>query len=311
MVVVDGGSLAMFRGSLNSCCVLVLAVGALAVLMPAGVAGQELSSLYVEALDGAGQPVSDLTPADFIVSVDGDPVTVVSAVPGDTPMRIAMLVDNGERINDLNATVPLRSGLNAFLDTLPPQHEIGLFSIARNTQRLVDFTTDRDELEEGVGLIFPDSGAGSVLLDGIKETWERRFEDEEAFPVFMLVLTDNALMGSNYNDDEYADLLNTLVFGGVTIHTVMLTTRGGSQVTSFATNLTQNTGGIYENIATATGLANTLTSVATRMGEHFDQVSNRYKVTYELPDPPGAEIGFQMNRPGVSVRLFPDRRMAQ
>ena len=301
----------MFRCSLNSCCVVVLAVGTLAVLMPTGVAGQELGILYVEALDGVDQFVPGLTPADMVVSVDGAPVTVVSAEPGDAPMRIAMLVDNGERINDLNATNPLRNGLNAFLDTLPSQHEIGLFSIARNPRRLVDFTTDRDELKDGVGLIFPDSGAGSVLLDGIKETWERRFKDEEAFPVFVLVLTDNALMGSNYNDDEYADLLNTLVFSGVTIHTAMLSTRGGSQVTSFATNLTENTGGIYENIAVATGLADVLTSIATRMGEHFDQVSNRYKVTYDLPDERGAHVGFQMNRPGVRIRLFGDRRMAQ
>ena len=104
------------------------------------------------------------------------------AEPGDTPMRIALLVDNGDRIYETNANNPLRSGLNAFLETLPPQHEISLFTIARNLQRRVDFTADRDELKDGVGLINATSRSSAVLLDGLKETWERRFEDDVGIP---------------------------------------------------------------------------------------------------------------------------------
>lgn len=301
----------MLRRSRGGCVVVVLAVASLAALFPTGVAGQELGSLYVEALDAAGLPVPDLTPADFIVSDDGVAATVVSAELADTPMRIAMLVDSGDRLNEANATNPLRSGLNAFLDTLSPQHEISLFTIARNIQRRVDFTTDRDELREGVGLIFPEGGASAVLLDGIKETWERRFEDDVAFPVFVLVLTDGSEGSSNYNDNEYAELVNTLINNGITIHTVMFTTRGGSQMTTYATNLTENTGGLYENIGVPTGFAQALTTIATRMGEHFDQVSNRYRVVYERPDPPGAQISLRLSRGGIGVRLFPNRRMSQ
>ena len=304
----------MSRCSLMGRLVIVLWVGALAALVPMAASGQDLGQLYVEVLDGAGLPVPDLTPADFTVMEDGVEATVVSAEPGDTPMRIALMVDNGDLIHETNATNPLRSGLNAFLETLPPQHEISLFTIGRNIQRRVDFTADRDALEDGVGSIDATPRSRALLLDGLKETWEERFEGDAAFPVFVLLLTDGEEGSRSYNDDEYAELVDMLVNNGITIHAVMLTRRQvrcSRCTSSYAPGLTQVTGGIYEEISLATGFSDGLTTIATRMGEHFDQMSNRYRVVYERPDPPGAQISLRLSRPGVGVRLFANRRMLQ
>ena len=42
------------------------------------------------------------------------------------PMKVALLVDNSYSARQsLN---PLRAGLSAFLDALPPEHEVGLFT---------------------------------------------------------------------------------------------------------------------------------------------------------------------------------------
>lgn len=299
----------MVRHRMTDHLVIVLSIGALTALTPTGAAGQDLGQLYVEALDGAGQPVAELTTVDFTVTEDGVPGRIVSAVAGGAPMRIALLVGAGHQMNEVNATNPMRNGLNAFLDTLPPQHEVSLFSIARNIRRMVDFTTDRDELKEGAGLIFPEVGAGVDLLDGIKETWERRFEDVESFPVFVLVLADGIEGSGNFSDDAYSDLIYMLIQNGVTVHTVMLMTRGGSQISNIGENLSAVTGGLYENINTATGFPNVLTSFATRMGEHFDEVANRYRIVFERAPAPGGQISLQLNRPGITVRLFADRRM--
>jgi len=265
---------------------------------PAG--AQALGRLYVEVLDGAGQFVPDLAAADFSVREDETEAGVVSAEPV-APMKIALLVDNGDRMVEANALNPLRAALQGFLDAVPPPHEISLLTIARNIQRRVDFTTDRAELKEAAGSIFLDRGAGARVLDGVKETWERRFGDDEPFPVFVMVLTDGTESSGHYNDDEYLELVNELIANSVTVHVVLLSSRGGSAVNQYALNLSQNTGGVYENIAAATGLGHTLVGLAGRMNAHYENVSKRYRVVYERPDPPGTRISASVTRPGANI----------
>ena len=83
------------------------------------------------------------------------------------------------------------------------------------------------------GEIFVGRGAGPILLDGIKETWERRFEDEESW-------------------------VNELISNTATVHIMLLSIRGGSGVTDYAINLSENTGGLYEVFSAGTRLATVL-----------------------------------------------------
>ena len=197
-------------------------------LVPSCAAAQSMGQVFVEVTrQSTGEPVLDLAPTDFEVSENGRSGRILSADLDTEPMKIAVLVDNGDRILETNALNPLRAGLNGFLDTLAPQHEISLVTIGRSVQQRVEFTTDRGELMEGVGLLFPDRGAGARLLDGVRETWDRRFEEDDGFAVIVLVLTDGTEASGNYNDNRYADLLNPLIANGVTVHAVMLATRVG------------------------------------------------------------------------------------
>ena len=278
---------------------------------PSLAGAQALGQLFIEVVDASGQFVPGLTPADFVVREDETEAGIVSAEPV-APMKIALMVDNGDRMAESNALNPLRDGLNGFLDTVAPPHAISLFTIARNIQRRVDFTTDRAELKESAGSIFLDRGAGAVVLDGIKETWERRFEDDEPFPVFVMVLTDGTESSGNYNENEYVELVNELITKAITVHVVLLSSRGGSVINQYALNLSQNTGGIYENIAAATGLNQMLTGLAERMNAHYENVSKRYRVVYERPNPPGAQISASITRPGARIAgLFAGLRMEQ
>ena len=288
-------------------CVIAVSVGGL--VTPGAAVAQDLGQFFVHVVSQTGQPITDLTPNEFTVMEDQTECEVVSAQLGTAPMKVALLVDNGDQIAKANALIPLRAGLDAFLATLPAQHEVGLFTIGGNIQWRVDFTTDRDELRQSAGEIFVDAGSGPVLLDGIKETWERRFEKNASWPVFVLVVTDGTESSGNMNEDKYQGLVTELVSGGATIHVVLLSSRGGSIVTNYAINLTENTGGLYSSIAAATGFTNTLTEFATRIGANYDEVSDRYRVVYERPDPPGARISVGVSRSGVRVRLYPDRQI--
>ena len=223
-----------------------------------------------------------------------------------------MLIDNGDRLMEANALNPLRAGLDGFLDTLAPGHEISLVTIGRSVQQRVDFTTDRAELKDGVGLLFPDRGAGARLLDGVRETWNRRFEEDDAFPVMVLVLTDGTEASGNYNDNQYADLLDPLIANGVTVHAVMLATRGGvraqQRLPQYALNLVENTGGSFETFVAPTGYASVLPRIAERMNVNYDVVSKRYRVVFERPDPPGTRLSVSVTGSDLAFSLHMDRR---
>lgn len=285
------------------------ALAAVIALVPSFAVAQDTGLLYIEVRDRDGLPVTDLTPADFAVSEGDTEVTVLSAEPVG-PMKIALMVDNGHAMHEERALSPLRNALVDFLDTLGPEHEIFLATIGRQIFRRVDFTTDREELKDSANSIFLDEGSGAVVLDGVRETWERRFEDVESFPVFVMVVSDGTESSSSYNDDEYAELVNTLISNGTTVHGVLLSTRGGSLITQVMLNLTENTGGVYESVSAATGLEEAMISLANRMNDHADSVSARYRVIYEAPETRGDSISAGVRRSGVQLSLYGDMRMA-
>ena len=175
----------MQRSVTGGVLVLLTAV-TLALSVPVVAQAQDLGQLFIETVDADGQVVLGLTPSDFAVQEDDTRVNIVS-VERVGPMKVALLVDNGDRMSEMAALNPLRDAMEVFLDTLGPEHEVSLLTIARNIQRRVDFTMDREELKQSAEEIFLESGTGAVMLDGIKETWERRFEGDETLPVMVLI----------------------------------------------------------------------------------------------------------------------------
>ena len=273
---------------------ILFAAVALALSAPVAAEAQALGQLYIEALDADGQVVPDLTVRDFIVLEDDTRVGIVSAERVG-PMKVALLIDNDDRMSELAAFYPLRDAIEAFLDTLGPEHEVALFTIARSIQRRVDFTMDREALRESVEEIVLDSGAGALLLDGIKETWERGYESDETLPAMVLILTDGPESSRNYSDTEYANLVNTLIFNGVMVNVLQLSGRGGSirggnisTMPGYARDIADNTGGGYQTITTATGMPEWMERYAERLNAHYAEMSKRYRVRYEPPDPRGA-----------------------
>lgn len=289
----------------------VIAVGcAVGFVLPDTVVAQEIGQIYVEARSETGELLVDLEPEEFSVIEDGNEGRIVSAQLGTAPMKIAILVDNGERTRENRGALnPIREGVVRFLEALPPQHIASLFTIGGQVKRYAEFTADRAELVDAAGSIFPDAGRGARMLDGIQETWRRRFDGDEPWPVFVMVLTDGSEASAFMNDSRYLDMVGMLREAGVIIHTVQLSTGSGSELTSRAINLAENTGGRYTSVAIATALPEVLEQLATDMSAHYDETSNRYRLVYERPDPPGERMSISITRPGARVRLFNHRRM--
>jgi len=298
----------MARVSMNRALACTVAVFIGGLWTPRIVA-QDLTHVFVHVVDQSGQAVTDLSLDEFVVK-DGEIYCgVVSAERSTEPMKIALLVDNSDRINKASALLSLRKGLDVFLATIPPLHEVGLFTIGGNIQWRVDFTTDRTAVRTSAGEIFVDANSGPVMLDAVKETWERKFEENEPWPVFVVVVTDGSESSDSMNEGQYNKFVAELVSGGATVHVVLLSSRGGSMVTNYAINLTQNTEGLYRPLATATHLPRALTELARLMNDHYDEVSERYRVVFECPESPSGRVRAGVNRRGAIVQLFADRRM--
>lgn len=272
------------------------------------VVAQNRTEVFVHVVNQLGEAVTDLSLNEFVVKEGEIYCGIVSAERTTEPMRVALLVDNSDRINKASALISLREGLDAFLTALPPPHEVGLFTIGGNIQWRVDFTTDRAQLRTSAGEIFADADSGPIMLDAVRETWERKFAEDEPWPVFVVVATDGSESSDSMNESQFNNFVAELVSGGATIHTVLLSSRGGSMVTNYAINLTQNTGGVYTPLASATRLTGALTDLAVLMNDHYDEVSERYRLVFECPQTPGARVQAGVSRRGAIVQLYADRR---
>ena len=184
-----------------------------------------------------------------------------------------------------------------------------MFTVARQVRRIVDFTTDRDELRAAGQNIFIDTGAGAVIIDGLFETWDR-FEDDDFWPVFVVVGHDGAESSGFFQEREYDEFVSELMDRGVNAHAVMVSVRGGAIQTDIARNLTANTGGSFQLLQAATALDDYLGELATKIGQHHAAMSNRYRVVYEREsDDDDAQVTVAVTRPAVAVRIYLSRRM--
>lgn len=263
--------------------------------------------LFLTATNRDGTPVDDIRADEVVVESAGTACNVTRVQPGTQAIKIALLVDNsGDADNSLNA---LRDGLRSFIDTIPTPHEIGLFSIAGQVRRLVDFTTDREALTDRASSIFVERGTGAMFIDGLLETWDRRFSDEDSWPMFVMVAYDGTESSNSTQEKEFNEFADELRMRGATVHVVLIMNRGGAALQkSVSLFLTDATGGSYEAINAATALSDVLGRLATEIGKHFEQVKNRYRVVFDCDGVPD-QLQAGVTRPAISVSLFADRRL--
>ena len=232
--------------------------------------------LYASVVDLDDQPVLDLTEDDFVVSVvGGTEIPVLSSVLDSKPPKIALLLDNSNVMSEAGADPMLRTGVTEFLGILSPQHEVGLFTMARNVQTRADFTLDRQILRSEADRVFSDRGAGLRMMDALFDIWDERYTAEDTWPVFVLVLTDGSELSDYISDDQYNRFVNDLIQRGANVHVVMFSGQGalnplnqlGGTQKQYGMSLTENTGGFYRTINTPTGLPVVLREFANYLNQ--------------------------------------------
>jgi hypothetical protein len=269
---------------------------------PLSVSAQQTTrQVFVTVLDQAGAPILDLGRDDFQVQEDSMVRPIVRVGLANDPMRVAMLIDNSDAAE--RALLSIRSGVHAFLDALPAEHEVSLLTVARQLGVRAEPTVDRAKLKEAADLIFIDGGSSAVLLDALLETDERFLQKaEDRWPVFVLVTTDGAEGSRTVGDNEYNAFVADLIARGVTVHAILISTRGGGRQTDVATNLTENTGGHYQAISASTGLPDQLRTLAEHMADQHARMATQYQITFTT-DAAAEQLGVRIGvrRPAGNV----------
>ena len=181
-----------------------LSVRLIAGLIAASVAvyGQEQATLYLFAVDQNGVPVLDLKASDISIKEDVGSSTIRSVRRFGWPMKVTVLLDNGPRTAD--ALVHYRTGLRKFFAGLPPGVPVSLVATAPQPRWLFRETTDRVQIEKGIGLITTDEGLGR-FSDALGE-YAARLDTEfrnvstEQMPPYLPVLVSIATTDQDGSD---------------------------------------------------------------------------------------------------------------
>ena len=288
--------------------VLVAVALAITYGSPTAVA-QVLHHVFVEVLDPAGRPVSDLTAIDFSLQENNADLNIVSVRRGTPrPMSIALIVDNGGRIAVPAELKALLDGLSAFLRTLPSRHEVSLYTIRGQLRRLVGSTTDRATLHDALGRIRVGARARVGLLDSVRDASKRRYEDDEPFPVIVLVLPNGDENRSNAQMHLELQMAR-LAAAGLMVHAVVLQPRSdrglAAPVPDVARDLTQLLRGVYVTLTSRTEWSLGLARLASRLAAAYERMSMQYRVSYVRSGAEDAQIMIGVKRPNVSVRPLP------
>ena len=181
-----------------------LSVALIVILIVAAVAvhAQEQATLYLFAVDQKGVPVLDLPASDITIKEDVGASTIRSVRRFGWPMKVTVLLDNGPRTSD--ALVHYRTGLRKFFAGLPPGIPVSLIATSPQPRWLFRETTDKVQIEKGIGLITIDETLGR-FSDALGEYAARLDNDFrnvsiEQMPPYLPVLVSIATTDQDGSD---------------------------------------------------------------------------------------------------------------
>jgi len=136
--------------------------------------------VYALAVDDKNAPVTDLTPADFVVKEDGKTRQILSAEPATARLQIAVLVDD-------NGTGIFRYGVGQFAQRLQGRADISLRVVTEQVRTITDFTDNVQDWINGIAQlgVRPSTPEGGQLLEGVSEASLALKKREASRPVIL------------------------------------------------------------------------------------------------------------------------------
>jgi len=271
--------------------------GAAASQAPLGAQGPRERTMYVSAVDAKGEPIGGLGTDDFIIREDGAAREVLRVTHATEPMDIAILVDDSASSEGVIPRV--REGLTAFIGAMSRGNQIALVSLADRPTILVDYTQSTKRLQDGIGLLWPRTHAGSTFLDALYEVAVGLEKRDTPRAVIIPVLTD----GGDFAYRQYKQVTSEVKQAGAAIHAITVgefSAADDDDLQNRARVLSEGTrqsGGQRVSLLTPSSVQQAL----ERLGR---ELSSQYKVVYGRPESliPPEKIDVSARRPGVVMR---------
>jgi len=272
----------------------------IAAVPTVGAQGTVARSVFIEAAGADDRLLNDLTAADVEVTENGVPRKVTRVTPGTTPLRVVLMVDSSTPTAPMMNSI--KAALGAFVDALPPIHEVTFITSGGQLRVRTPPGLDRDRLRAETANFAPQGGA-NAFLDTLIEADKRFLKTAPAFwPVFVIVTTDN---GENHREPDvatYNTFMTDLRARAGTVHAVILQGKRTGPVSTFVTHLTDNVHGSRAVLNTDNSLPKKLQEIAEQLADDHHKMRGRYEVAFEgNPRIAQPVVAVTITRPGAKV----------
>ena len=277
-------------------------VAAIAGAAPLLSAQRVTRTVFISAVDGGGNPVLNLTAADFEVTENGSKREVTRASLGNAPLRIVLLVDSSTPVAPMLNT--FRTALLAFTDELPEIEEVVFVTSGGQIRVRTPPGSDRNTLRSEIAR-FASEGGANAFLDTMLEADKRFLKTAPGqWPAFVIVTTDNGDTTREPNVKDYNNFMNDFLGRGGTAHAVIVQGKRTGSTTDIVANLVDNTGGLRATIVTDHSLPARLRDIADRLADDHQQMMTRYEVSF-AGDAKALEpvVAVTVNRDDVRVQM--------
>ncbi len=252
--------------------------------------------IFAGVLDGSGAPVKALEARDVHVMEDGVDATVTKVERIDWPVKLQLLLDNGQGIGGGGGMLSLKEGVRALLAGLPENTEVTIVGTAPQPRFLTRATTDRAAMMQGVELLSNDRGVGRFVESLLEATQRIERDTSDYFPVVISVATTSG--DRDMREGNVQKILTLLAARPTTVHVVLYI--GGPQSVSqagqiqnaayagtnqarVAATVTEYSGGMYESINNAARLETLMPEIGKLVTTVAGRYRQQFRITVERP----------------------------
>lgn len=261
-------------------------------------------SYLVTVIAESGEPVTDLTGADFIVREGSKQLEVVSAELSTFPLLVSLLVDMTQPPPGMPSPArELRAAISGFVDTIRAAGgapKIALVEVGGGAITTAGFDANSAELDAAIEKILPAHPGDALVIEAIGGA-ARAMSTAQTPRRAVVVVDFNSSESSN--EGTMKKVMGDLAQSGATVWSasVRLPRSGGSRREGALNTMTRATGGLRQVAGAATGLDVLLKRIA-------DSLTSQYIVTFARPgDGQPGEIQMQL-KDGRKVHVSPMRR---
>jgi hypothetical protein len=259
------------------------------------------SRLYVFAVDSSGAPVGDLTAPDLELRENGSVVQLLSLRRGTDPIRLVII----NNVGDATEIDAVKRGLKEMIAAVPASTEVALATATGGYSSQLAPTPDRQRQLSAIAAL---REGGGELAHALMESDTKLFRGQPArWPIYVIVTDDFGENTSGVKQIEF-DAFSDRLAHSATVHAVLskqgTNSQTGKIIDALARHLTDNTGGLYQEVSSGRGLADAIAGVGTRIAIDAQRMSDGYELSYE-GSASGSDRDLQVgiSRQGVALHL--------